>query len=80
MTLRVEDLLAKGDKLIAWGLLDFGKFGINDGDRFSFGRDVGMLGLQLGEQGLQVSDRALHFQISGIIILSPNLIALDRAA
>lgn len=37
------------------------------------------LGLELGEQGLQVSDRPLYFQISSIIILSRNLITLNSS-
>ncbi len=83
VTLRVEDLLAKGDKLTAWRLLDFGEFGINDGDRFSFGRDLGILGLELGQEDFQVGDCLLHFGVGGIAVLDaddgPRIVLNDLA-
>jgi len=53
-------------------LLDFGEFGINDGDRFSFGRDLGMLGLELGQEDFQVGNCLLHFGFCGVAVLDAD--------
>jgi hypothetical protein len=49
---RIEELLAEGCQPMSFGLLNFGEFCVDDSDRFGFGSDVGMLGLELGEEGL----------------------------
>jgi hypothetical protein len=54
---RIEELLAEGCQPMGFGLLNFGEFCVDDGEGLGFGGDVGMLGLELGEEGLQVSDR-----------------------
>jgi hypothetical protein len=52
MVRRIEDLLAKGDRLTAWGLLDFSEFGINDRQGLCCGGDLGRLSLELGQESL----------------------------
>jgi len=73
-------LFAKRCQFICWGLLDFGEFCVDDGKGLGFGGDVGMLGLELGEEGLQVCDRASHFWVIDILGLGANLIACHSAA
>ncbi len=57
---------------MGFGLLNFGEFCVDDGDRLGFAGDVGMLGLELGEEGLQVCDRTSHFWVTGILGLDTD--------
>ena len=45
----IEDLLAQGCQPMVGRLFDVGKLGVNDGQCFGLGGDVGMLGLKLGD-------------------------------
>ncbi len=80
MAFRIEELLAEGCQPMGFGLLNFGEFCVDDSEGFGFGGDLGMLGLELGEEGLQVCDRALYFWVIGILVLSANLIAMNSTA
>jgi hypothetical protein len=77
---RIEELLAEGCQPMGFGLLNFGEFCVDDSEGFGFGSHVGMLGLELGQEGLQVSDRVSHFWVIDILGLGANLITCDSAA
>ena len=53
---------------MSFRLLDFGEFYVNDGKGLGFGGNLRMLGLKLGDQGLDIGDRGFCFGIVGIVV------------
>lgn len=51
-------------------LSNFDKFGINDLDRLGFGGDVRVLGLEIGDEGLNVCDCVFDFGVDRMIVFN----------
>ena len=76
MTIGVEELFTKRGKSGNLAVFDICEFCVNDGQGLGFGGDVGMLGLELGKEGLEVGNCAFY-RLDSMVVLSADLIAVD---
>ncbi len=58
-------------------MFDFCEFGVDDFEGLSFAGDVWVLGLEGGDEGLEVCDRGLGFGVSRMIIFDVGIDLLE---
>jgi hypothetical protein len=73
----VEELFAESGEFVMGVAFDFGEFGVDDVDRLSFSGDVGVLGLEVGDEVLEVGDRGFDFWIDRVIVFDVGVYLLE---